>query len=174
MFIQKLWSNTDWTRIWKNLKNAPISDNARCIWYQVIHDLMPTNARLHRIKMTPSISCQSCTLDDTMEHRLTACGTGRIIWQYAKIRIARILRTIASRIPDGWILRPQFKIWPTKRNNAVLWLIANVVIFRHQQRTTLTLNDLMDFLLRTRWKLLNHRRGQNLVGTYRTVTDYKI
>jgi len=82
MRIQKLWSNTDWTRIWKNLKDAPISDNTRCIWYQVVYDLTPTNARLYRIKMTPSFSCQRCTMDDTLEHRLTACGEGRNIWQH--------------------------------------------------------------------------------------------
>jgi len=68
--------------------------------------------------------------------------------------------------------RPQFQIWPTKLNNPVLWLIANVVIFRHQQRTTLTLNNFMDFLLRTRWKLLNYTRGRKLFGNYLTVIDY--
>jgi len=174
MRIQKLWPNTDWTRIWKNLKNVPISDNTRCIWYQVVHDLMPTNARLHLIKMTPSISCQRCTLDDALEHRLTACSTGRSICQYANTRNALILRKIPSHIPDEWILRPQLKIWPIKRNNAVLWLIANVIIFTLQQRTTLTLNDLKDFLLRTRWKLLNHTGGRNLFSNNLTVIDYKI
>ena len=59
MHIQKLWPNTDWTRKWKNLKDAPISDNKRCICYQVVHDLTPTNVRLYR-------------MDDTLEHRLTA------------------------------------------------------------------------------------------------------
>jgi len=57
MHIQKLWSNTDRTRIWKNLKEAAISDNTRCIWYQVVQDLTPTNVRLYCIKMTPSTSC---------------------------------------------------------------------------------------------------------------------
>jgi len=171
MRIQKLWPNTDWTRIWKNLKEAPVSDNTRCTWYRVLHDVTPTNARLYRIKMTPSISCQRCTMDDRLEHRLTECGEGRNIWQYTKTRIALILRTIPSRIPDEWILRPQFNIWPTRLNNAVLWLIASVT-FRLHQRTTLTLSDFMDFLLRARWKLLNHTRCRNLVGNYLTVIDY--
>ena len=131
----------------------------------------PTNVRLHRIKMTPSISCRRCTVADTLEHRLTECGEGRRIWQYTKTRIALILRTTPSRIPYEWILRPQFNIWPTKRNNAILWMIANVVIFRIQQSTTLTLYDVMDFQLRTRWKLLNHKRARNLVGNYLTIID---
>ena len=45
-------------------------------------------------------------------------------------------------------------------------MIANVVIFRIQQRATLVLYDFMDFLLRTRWELLNHKRDRNLVGNY--------
>jgi len=171
MRIQKLWPNTDWIRIWKNLKDAPVSDNARCIWYQVLHDIIPTNARLYRIKITPSTSCQRCTMADRLQHRLTECVKGRRIWQYTKTRMALILRTIPSRIPDEWILRPQFNIWPTKRNNAILWMITNVVIFRSQHHTTLTLQDFMDFLLRTRWKLLNHKHGRNLVGNYLSVID---
>ena len=171
MHIQKLWPNTEWTRIWRNLKDAPVSDNTRCIWYRVLHDLIPTNARLHRIKMTHWNSYQRRTMADTLEHILTECGEGRRIWQYTKTRIALILRTIPSRIPDEWILRPQFDIWPNKRNNAILWMITNVVIFRIQQRISLTLHDFMDFLLRTIWKLLNHKRGPNLVGNYLTVID---
>jgi len=107
MGIQKLWSNTDWTRIRKNLKDVPGSDNTRCIWYQVLHDLIPTDVRLHRIKMTPSNSYQRCTMADILEHRLTECGEGRRKWQYTKTRIALILRTTPSRKPDEWILRPQ-------------------------------------------------------------------
>ena len=125
--------------------------------------------QLYRIKITQSTSCQRCTMADTLQHRLTECGEGRRIWQYTKTQIILILRTIPSRIPDEWILRPQFNIRPKKRNNAILWMIANVVIFRSQQHTPLTLQDFIDFLLRTRWKLLNQKRGRNLVGKYLTV-----
>jgi hypothetical protein len=43
MRIHKLWKDTDWIQVWKNLGEAPIPDQMRCIWYQVIHDIIPTN-----------------------------------------------------------------------------------------------------------------------------------
>ena len=98
-------------------------------------------------------------------------GEGRTIWQYTKTPLATMLRTIPARIPDDWALHPHFNIWPPKRHRAILWVLANVVIFRIQQQTTLTLHDFMDFLLRSRWKLMSHKHGRDLVGNYLTVTD---
>jgi len=82
-----------------------------------------------------------------------------------------MMRTIPVRIPDDWMLRPQFNIWPPKRRRAILWVIANVVIFRIQQHTNLTLHGYMDFLHRTRWKLMRRKCRRDLVGNYLTVLD---
>jgi len=116
--VQKIWHHVDWVRIWKNLNDAPVPANTRCIWYQVVHNIIPTKVGLHRINMVPSDTCQRCTATDTLEHRLIACGEGRAIWQYTKTLLARILRKIPARIPDDWALRPQFYIWPPKRHRA--------------------------------------------------------
>jgi hypothetical protein len=171
MRVQKLWPNIDWLRIWKNLNDAPVSEDTRCIWYHVIHDIIPTNVRLHRINMIPSDTCRRCTTTDTLEHRLLACGQGRKIWHYTKTLLARMMRTIPTRIPDDWPFRPHFSIWPSQKHRAILWLLANVVIFRMQQQSNLTLQDYMDFLHRTRWKLMRNKDGRTLVGNYLTVLD---
>ena len=166
MRIHKLWKDTDWIKVWKNLGEAPIPDQMRCIWYQVIHDIIPNNVRLHRNKMTPTNICQSCVETDTLGHRLTVCDEGRPIWNHTKTAIARMLRTKPDSIPTEWLLRLQFKLWPAKRNRAVLWTVSSVVSLRLRNRTTLTLQDYMDFLVRSRWKLLKNRRGRELVGNY--------
>jgi len=58
-----------------------------------------------------------------------------------------------------------------KKNRAILWLLANIVIFRMQQQSDLTLQDYIDFLQRTRWKLMRNKNGRTLVGNYLTVMD---
>ena len=93
----------------------------------------------------------------------TACGEGQLIWNHAKTILAGMLRTSPAHIPEDWLLRLHFNIWPLKRNRAVLWTLAKVIIFGFQQLTTPTLKDFMDFLLRSRWKLMNTRRGRDLV-----------
>ena len=128
--VQKLWPDTDWERIWKNLNDAPVPENTRCIWYHVMHDIIPTNVRLHLISMVPSDTRRRCTATDTLEHRLLACGEGRTLWQYTKTLLARMLRTMPARIQDDWPLRPHFHIWPPRKHRAILWIIDNVVILR--------------------------------------------
>jgi len=153
------------------LNDPPVPANTRCILYQVIHDIIPTKVRLHRINMVPSDTCRRCTSTDNVEYRLIACGEGRTIWQYTKTLLARMLRTIPTRIPDEWILRPQFNIWPLTRHRAILWVAAHVIIFRIQQNTNLNLHDYMAFLHRSRRKWMRHKGGQDLEGNYLTVLD---
>ena len=150
MRVQKLWPNVGWECIWINLNDVPVPENTRCIWRQVMHDIIPTNVRLHRIKMVSPDTCRRCTATETLERRLVTCGEGHKMWQYTKPLLARMMRTTPARIQDDGMLRPQFNIWPLKRRRAILWVIANVVIFRIQQHTNLNLHDYMDFLHRTR------------------------
>jgi len=171
MRVQKLWLSIDWVHIWKKLNDASVPENTRYVWYQAIHNITPTNVRLHLINIVPFDSCRRCTAADTLEHRLIACGEGRTIWQYTKTLLARKLRTIPARIPGDWALHPHFNIWLPKRHRAILWLLANVVVYRIQQQTTLKLQDFMDFLLRSRWKLMCHKHGRDIVGNYLTVLD---
>jgi exonuclease III len=171
MRIQKLWPNIDWPNTWKNLKEAPISDDTRCLWYRVIHDIIPTNCRLHRIQMTPSDTCRWCPESDTLEHRIISCRQGVQIWNHTKTLIARMMRIDPKHIPNDWPLRPYFKIWPPQKHKAILWTLANTVTFRTKHHPDLTLQDYIDFLKRTRWKLMRSKRGRTLVGNYLTVLD---
>ena len=169
--IDKLWKDTDWIQVWKNLGEAPVPDQMRCIWYQVIHDIIPTNVRLQQIKMTTRDICQRCAETDTLGHLLTVCDKERPMWNNTKTAIARMIRTTPDRIPTEWLLRPQFKLWRAKRNRTVLWTVASVVSFRLRNRTTLTLQDYMDFLVRSGWKLLKNIRGRELVVNYLAVLN---
>jgi hypothetical protein len=70
-------------------------------------------------------------------------------------------------IPDA----PSVHNVAAKRRRAVLWIMANVVHFRTQQRWNLTLQDFMDFMLRSRWKLTQTKRGRESVGNYLKIMD---
>jgi len=120
--------------------------------------------------MVQTDTCRKCASKDTLEHRLLVCGEGKLIWEYSKPLIARMLRTIPHRIPDDWIIHPQFHIRPPKRRRAMLWTLANVIIFRPQQQTNVTLQDYVDFLQRSKWKLMRQKM-ERIVGNYLTVLE---
>jgi hypothetical protein len=89
----------DWFVVWGNLHNISFFDDARSEWYRVIHDLIPTNMRLHRIKLMDTENSTQCGRQDTMLHRVTEFGAGKEIWQWTRTQIAQIQTTDPRRIP---------------------------------------------------------------------------
>jgi len=71
----------DWATVWNNFYNTRTSEGARSAWYVVIHDILPTHTRLHRIRLVESEACSLCGKRDTTLHRLTECGISQEIWK---------------------------------------------------------------------------------------------
>jgi hypothetical protein len=147
----------------------PVSGSTRVAWCRIIHDVLPMNERLDRMNIRPTETCRHCDKKDTLAHRLIDCGEGQSIWVWTKKQIAQMLRTVPDRIPDEWLTRPQFTLWPPKRRRAVLWTLANLFFFCSEKQRDLTLQDFMDFMQRTRWKLSRSKGGNESVENYLTV-----
>ena len=96
MRVQRIWPVTVWVRVWHNLHEAPVADDIKMIWYRVIHDIYPTHVRLHRINIITRPLCRHCNTDDDLHHRLVDCGEGRLMWDWTRNRLARILQTTYS------------------------------------------------------------------------------
>ena len=169
MRVETIWPNADWRQIWDKLMQATTSEADKAEWYKVVHDVIPTNERLHRIKITSTALCGDCGTRDTLLHRLTECGERLPNWSWLRGIIARMLRTSSTRIPREWIVRPQFNLWPPQRHRATKWIIARYVAFSMNRRRSQTLNDLMDFLRRSPWKLYQKPERQRLVANFLTV-----
>ena len=108
---------------------------------------------------------------DTFSQRLFECGVGEQIRTWTKERLAWILRTIPERIPSDWLLLPHFTLWRPRRRRELLWVLANLVIFRTQQQRVLTLQDCIDFMKRSKWKLYQSHKRVASVGNYLSVID---
>jgi hypothetical protein len=144
MRITKLRPTTDWTTVWMNIHCTPVPGAAKVDWYKAINDNLPTNDWLYTIRIAPTDQC-NCGMHCAVLHRIIECG-GPQIWQWTTQKIALILRTIPTRIPSDWLLRSQCTLWLPMRRCAVMWILANVVLFRTGQNRELTLRDLMNFM----------------------------
>jgi len=71
--IMHLQSAINWSLVWDNLHNVILPDGARSAWYRVIHDIITTNVRLHRIRLTDTEICTHCMRQCTILRRLTEC-----------------------------------------------------------------------------------------------------
>ena len=78
--IMHLQPANDRSLLWGNLHNVRLSDGARSAWYMVIRDIIPTNVRLHGIRLMDTDNCTQCGRQYTTLHRLTECGARQEIW----------------------------------------------------------------------------------------------
>jgi len=76
MRITNLWPQTAWLKYGKNLREAPVPGATKAARYKVIHDILPTNERLFRIRVVPTDTCRKYDRTDTLSHRLIECGEG--------------------------------------------------------------------------------------------------
>jgi len=171
MSITKLWPHAKWKAVWKNLYETPAPDSSRAAWYRAIHDKISTNHRLRKIRLTPIDNCRICSKKDRLEHRNIDCGEGEKMWMWTKQRIAQMLKRDTGQIPDGWLKCPQFTLWPPQRNRAVLWPLANIITYRTQRQRDLTLQDFIEFLKQTRWKLYQTAKRRAILGDYLVTID---
>jgi hypothetical protein len=137
MRIATKWPHADWGSVWTNLWTTPVDRHVIAVWYNVIHDLVPTRLRLHAIHLVPTDLCPSCNITDTLAHHLTECGQGIQQWEWARVRLALMLRVDKHWIPTEWLLRPHFRLWPPPRHRAVLWTLATYIDFRRQRGPSL-------------------------------------
>ena len=165
MRIMQRNPSADWERIWNNLHECWTTEVVKMNWYVVIQDILPTNERLHKIRLVDSPLCGNCGEPDTVQHRVPACGEGARIWIWTKRHIALILRTDPAHIPPDWT-RPQFRMWPPQRHQAVLWILAQMVWYRIKESRACNEKDYSDFLRRTRWKADQNKHRRTNVGNY--------
>jgi len=106
--VMHLKPSTDWPKVWHNLHTAWIIDEMKSVWFTVIHDILQTNERLVKIRLTDTIHCNLCGRRDTIQHLIMECRERADIWLWTRTRISQILRIDPRYIPPDWTIHPQF------------------------------------------------------------------
>jgi len=97
--IMQLHPSADWKRIWTNLHECWTTEAVKINSYVVRQDILPTNERLHKIRLVDSPLCGHFGEPDTVQHRVSAYGEWARIWLWTKRRIAWILHIDPAHIP---------------------------------------------------------------------------
>jgi hypothetical protein len=152
--IETLYPEVHWDSVWTNLNAAWIPNTMKTTWYQLIHDIVPTNDRLARIRRCDIPHCTLCRKTNTILHHLTECNTAANIWDWTRECMALILLMSPQHINPKWTIWPDFNIWPPQRKQAILWPIAHMVYYCVNHWQQLMATDYADFLQRARWKAI--------------------
>jgi len=104
----------------KNVHEAPVSTAVTVTGYRVIHDIIPTRTRQRKIRLTPTDLCDHCNRLDSLQHRLTECGAGPLMWEGTRKIMARMLSIDWKRLPSEWLLRPTITLWPPQKQSCAV------------------------------------------------------
>jgi hypothetical protein len=166
LLIERKFPATHWKTVWRNLHTAGLADSHLSVWYNIIHDIIPTHERLAAIKIAPNIQCVICGATDTLLHRLVQCTMCAVLWNWTRGKIAELLRVHHSAILAEWTIRPFYHFWPVKKQSAITWILAQFVCYRTHTQRRQALQDYIDFMRRARWKCFEQYQNKRKVGTY--------
>jgi hypothetical protein len=74
-------------------------------------------------------------------------------------------------MPVDWIICPCYDIWPRKRKRAVLWILAQLVTFCHDNYQETTLLEYINHIRMGKEKLYQHPKRRRLVADCLMVLD---
>ena len=80
MRIGTLYPEFGWDIVWTNLPGACVPNTIKTTWYLVIHDIVPSNDRLARIKLRDDPHFTLCRKTDTILHHLTEFNAAGNKW----------------------------------------------------------------------------------------------
>ena len=143
MRAEKLRPNIDRAQTSKNLNEVPVPETTRGVWYRVIHEIIPTNERLHRITMVQTVTCRKRAWKETSRPPSTSLWWRKIDMGLFKNPNSEDIKDDSAS--DTWRLDNT----PSISHMASQETLAKVIIFRLQQKTNLTLQDYMDLLQRS-------------------------
>jgi len=130
---------------------AVVIDTVRCMWYVVIHDLVPMNVRTHTINLMPAdIYGEKVTLI----HHPAECGANLGIWTTQTIlRLAMFHRTTTRRISRWWLHCPAFIILPCPKHQATQLFLAHMVFYAVKNFITPSALDYVVFMICMQWRI---------------------
>lgn len=149
----------DWPAAWRNISRSWHGSATRTAWYLVVHDLVPTNERLHKCKPTISDRCARCGAQDTLGHRLVSCGAAADVWAWLNRSVARLGTADAYLRPD--------RVWrPAQLSNTMQWVIGKIVRYlMEEEYQSVSVPGVKTFLAEAR-SSIDNRQKEKYYGNY--------
>jgi hypothetical protein len=83
-----------------------------------------------------------------------------MLWGWTAKTIADILDMLVTQIPQEWLLRPTCMIRPLTRKRAVLWLLAQHIVYIQNSQGPTSLQDYMRHVRAARRHIPDWRPGR--------------
>jgi len=155
--VEHTLPNTDWPKVWANVQAKYLPLSVRHVWFDLVHDIMPTNERLNRIGLSDTDKCVRCQRWDTALHRATTCGEAAATWSWLKGKLAGVTGAPQNTFAQDFLSRPDTKYPDNEAHNTAVWLAGSTLTAVLGEGTAPPTGTVKDMLNRERAKLLANR-----------------
>ena len=116
----------DWESTWRRARLKGLGSEASSFLWKLLHQLLPTEARLSRILPNTSANCKYCVepIPATLEHCLLLCVKTREVGDW----LLGLLREHDNLATPESILKLQFQA-NTSFEMPLVWIIANTLLY---------------------------------------------
>ena len=105
--IVDMYPNYDWLNIWRQLNFKFIRITDRDILFKYLYEILPTNKRLHQIRIEDSSLCKLCKVEDSNIHRFYYCCTvkeclswlRKVIFYICGIQVTSLIKILSLDLP---------------------------------------------------------------------------
>jgi hypothetical protein len=130
--VEAMRPSTDWDLAWSRVSAKVLPQDVRASWFTAVHDVLPTNERLHSIAWAQIDSplCRRCGQLDSLLHRLTECGPSRrTIWRWTARKVADLSAADITAITPEMLIAPDLHVEDEGREAAIAWVLGTMVHF---------------------------------------------
>ena len=121
-------SSLDYSLAWSRLHCSVVDSRARDVMYLLIHNKLPVQERLFRIRLRNDPYCQSCAGAEIcdVEHFFTRCERVVDTWTCMRIEILRY-GNFQNSVDDWKILNLMFP--KSRLEKELIWLVSSYILF---------------------------------------------
>lgn len=148
--------NINISQIWKNIDIKGIPIHVKSVWYSIIHDILPSRERLHRIFMIETDKCPYCNNTETILHRVFECHILQAMWDQSTIYLQCLLPANHVWLYPYKLLWPDFCFSPHSKHKAVLWIIAHTLYYSFQNYGHVHKDDYIHYIKNAKHNLLRN------------------
>ena len=111
-----------WNDIWERLNHPVLTSKVRDIMFLVIHNILPTRDRLHRLNMSENNKCKKEDGVEDVEHLFTGCVRSQVAWAWARRKIMHLLPDWVTQFPSNFELL--HLAYEALLSMEVLWVVS--------------------------------------------------
>ena len=125
------YGNLPWNEIWNRLNKPVISSHVRDIMFLVIHNILPTRDRLHRLNQCRSDQCDQGDGIEDVEHLFTSCVRTQVAWAWCRRKIMHLMPDLPAYPSNFELIHLAYD---SMMDEEILWLVSQYCAYVYDQK----------------------------------------